>query len=245
MKTSVAACGAALAVAGLLGAGLTGCSTKASMETSTTSAVGAEDLQKKITDQLTEAGNAPKSVTCSDELVAEVGKSTMCDAVFSDVNSVQAKVTVTSVKDSDVSFELSPSLTKEQLEKAVSAIDDTQTATCESGLDGAVGATAKCEVTVDGMAAKRAVEVEGVDGLQLDLGVTPVVPKEKVQEVLLQKLNADGTPAETVECVDDAMAKAGTFVECVAVTGDQKKGYEVTVTTIEGDNIAVEYKDAP
>jgi len=245
MKTSVAACGAALAVAGLLGAGLTGCSTKASMETSTTSAIGAQDLQKKITDQLTEAGNAPKSVTCSDELVAEVGKSTTCDAVFSDVNSVQAKVTVTSVKDSDVSFELSPSLTKEQLEKAVSAIDDTQAATCESGLDGAVGATANCEVTVDGVAAKRAVAVEGVDGLQLDLGVVPVVPKEKLQEVLLQKLNADGTPAETVECVDDVMAKAGTFVECVAVTGDQKRGYEVTVTTIEGDNIDVEYKDAP
>lgn len=241
MKTSIAACGAALAVAGLLGAGLTGCSTKAS----TTSAVSAGDLQKQITDQLTEAGNAPKSVSCSDELVAEVGKSAMCDAVFSDVNSVQAKVTVTSVKDSNVSFELSPSLTKEQLEKTVSAIDDTQTATCESGLDGAVGATAKCEVTVDGMAAKRAVEVEAVDGLQLDLGVVPMVPKEKVQEVLLQKLNADGTPAETVECVDDAMAKAGTFVECVAVTGDQKKGYEVTVTTIEGDNVDVEYKDAP
>ena len=243
MKTSAAACGVALTVAGLLGAGLTGCSAK--VETSARSAVSAEDLQKKVTDQLTEAGNAPKSVTCDGELVAEVGKSTMCDAVFSDVNSVQAKVTVTSVKDSDVSFELSPSLTKEQLEKAVSAIDDTQTASCESGLDGAVGATANCEVTVDGVAAKRAVAVEGVDGLQLDLGVTPVVPKEKVQEVLLQKLNADGTPAETVECVDDVMAKAGTFVECVAVTGDQKKGYEVTVTTIEGDNVDVAYKDAP
>ena len=113
MKTSVAACGAALTVAGLLGAGLTGCSAK--VETSTKSAVSAEDLQKKVTDQLTEAGNAPKSVTCDGELVAEVGKSTMCDAVFSDVNSVQAKVTVTAVKGSELSFELSPSLTKDQL----------------------------------------------------------------------------------------------------------------------------------
>lgn len=243
MKTSVAACGAALTVAGLLGAGLTGCSAK--VETSAKSAVSAEDLQKKVTDQLTEAGNAPKSVTCDGELVAEVGKSTTCDAVFSDVNSVQAKVTVTAVKDSDVSFELSPSLTKEQLEKAISAMGDTQSATCDSGLDGAVGATANCEITVNGVVSKNVAEVDGVDGLQLDLGVIPVVPKEKVQEVLMQKLNADGSPAETVECVDDAMAKAGTFVECVAVTGDQKKGYEVTVTTIEGDNIDVEYKDAP
>ncbi len=243
IKTSVAACGAVLAAAGLLGAGLTGCSAK--VETSATSAVSAEDLQKKVTDQLTAAGNAPKSVTCSDELVAEVGKSATCDAVFSDVNSVQAKVTVTAVNGSDVSFELSPSLTKEQLEKAVSAMGDTQTATCDSGLAGAVGATANCEVTVNGLVSKSVAEVEGIDGLQLDLGVIPVVPKEKVQEVLMQKLNADGTPVETVECVDDAMAKAGTFVECVAVTGDQKKGYEVTVTTIEGDNIDVEYKDAP
>lgn len=245
MKTSIAAGSAALAVAGLLGAGLTGCSAKVSMDTSTTSAVSAENLQQKITDQLTAAGNAPKSVTCSDELVAEVGKSTMCDAVFSDVNSVQAKVTVTAVKGSDLSFELSPSLTKEQLEKAISAMGDTQSATCDSGLDGAVGATANCEVTVNGMTGKRVAEVEGVDGLQLDLGVIPVVPQEKVQEVLLQKLNADGTPVETVECAGDAMAKAGTFVECVAVTGDQKQGYEVTVTTIEGDNVDVEYKDAP
>lgn len=243
MKTSVAACGAALTVAGLLGAGLTGCSAK--VETSTKSAVSAEDLQKKVTDQLTAAGNAPKSVTCDGELVAEVGKSAMCDAVFSDVNSVQAKVTVTAVQGSELSFELSPSLTKEQLEKAISAMGDTQSATCESGLDGAVGATAKCEVTVNGVVSKSVAEVDGIDGLQLDLGVIPVVPKEKVQEVLMQKLNADGSPAETVECVDDAMAKAGTFVECVAVTGDQKKGYEVTVTTIEGDNVDVEYKDAP
>jgi hypothetical protein len=242
-KTSVAACGAALAVAGLLGAGLTGCSAK--VETSTRTAVSAGDLQKQITDQLTEAGNAPQSVTCTGELVAEVGQSTMCDAVFSESNSVQAKVTVTGVQDSSVSFELSPSLTKEQLEKAVSALDGVQVATCDSGLDGAVGASAKCEVTSDGVTGKTVAEVDGIDGLQINLDIVPVVPKEKIQEVFLQKLNADGTAAETVECADDAMAKPGAFVECVAVTGDQKTGYEVTVTTVDGDNVDVEYKDAP
>lgn len=242
MKTSVTACGAVLAVAGLLGAGLTGCSAK--VETEGKSAISAGDLQNRITDQLTGSGTAPKSVTCAGELAGEVGKSTTCDVVFSDVDSVEAKVTVTGVK-GGVSFDLSPSLTKEQLEKAVAAAEDTPTVTCDSGLDGALGATANCDVTSDGVAGGRVAEVEGVNGLQIDLGVITVVPKDKVQEVFLQKLNADGTPAETVECVDDVMAKAGTFVECVAVTGDQKRGYEVTVTTIEGDNVDVAYKDAP
>ena len=236
MKTSVAASCAALA---LLGAGLTGCSVKVEKS------VSVEDLQKQITDQLTEAGNAPKSVTCDGDLVGEVGKSTNCAVVFSDTNSVEAKVTATAVDGSTVSFELSPSLTKEQLEKAVSGMASTPTVTCDSGLEGAVGATANCEVTVEGAASKRIVTVDGVNGLQMDLSVTQILPRQQIEEVLMQKLNADGTPAETVECVDDVVAKTGTSVECVAVTGNEQQGYDVTVTTVEGDNVNFDYKAQP
>ncbi len=231
------AAGAALAIAGLLGAGLSGCSS--------TPSLSAADLQKRLADQQAEAGDPPQSVTCNGDLVGEVGKTTICDVVFSETNSVEATVTATGVDGSDVSFDVSPSVTKEQLEKGVSGNDDAQAVTCDSGLEGAVGASANCEVTVDGVTAKQVIVVENVNGLEMDVATFPVVPREKVQEVLLQKLNADGTPAETVECVDDVTARAGTFGECVAVTGDQKQGYDVTVTNIDGDNVEIEYQNSP
>lgn len=242
-NTRIAAGAAFLAAAGLSVAGLSGCTAK--VETKVTRSVSADDLQKNITDQLTQAGDPPKSVTCNGDLIGEAGKSTTCDVVFSDTNSVQATVTATGVEGSTVSFDLSPSLTKEQLEKAVSGLTSTPTVTCDSGLDGAVGASATCEVTVDGDVSKRSVVVDGINGLEMDLSVTQILPKQKIEEVLMQKLNADGTPAETVECVDDVVAKTGTTVECVAVTGNEQQGYQVTVTTVEGDNVSFDYKAAP
>ncbi|MCH9720872.1 MAG: DUF4333 domain-containing protein [Actinomycetia bacterium] len=232
-----AAAGAALAMAGLLGAGLTGCST--------TTSLSAADLQTRLADQQTEAGDPPQSVTCNGDLIGEVGKTTVCDVVFSDTNSVEATVTATGVDGSDVSFDVSPSVTKEQLETGVSGNDDAQAVTCDSGLEGTVGSSANCEVTVGGVTAKQVIVVENVNGLEIDVEMFPVVAKEKVQEVLLQKLNADGSPAETVECVDDIVARPGTYGECVAVTGDQKQGYDVTVTTVDGDNVDIEYQNSP
>jgi len=239
MRTSVAAFGAAVVAAGLIGAGLTGCSSKD--ETRDAKPMSAADLQTKLTEQLTEAGNPPESVTCKDELPAVVGKSTTCDVVFSATNSVEATVTTAEVDESGPSFDLSPSLTKEQVEKAVSGLTNATAASCDSGLAGAIGETTTCEVTIDGVVSKRVAAIDGVDGLQMDLSAVPVVPKEQLQEILMQRLNADGTPAETVECVSDAMAKSGTSVECVAVTGNEKVGYDVSVTTIEGDNVGIDY----
>lgn len=240
MRTSVAACGAAVVAVGLIGAGLTGCSAKE--ETKAAKPMSAADLQTRVTEQLTEAGNPPKSVTCKGELVGEVGKSTTCDVVFSDTDSVEATVTTTDVdKSGPSSFDLSPSLTKEQVEKAVSGLTNATAASCDSGLAGAIGETTTCEVTIDGVVSKRVAAIDGVNGLQMDLSAVPVVPKEQLQELLMQRLNADGTAAETVECVSDAMAKSGTSVECVAVTGNEKVGYDVSVTTIEGDNVGIDY----
>lgn len=237
MKTSVVACGAVLAVAGLL----SGCSATVA----TKSSVSAADLQKNLTDQLTEAGNAPKSVTCSGDLEGEVGKSTTCDVVFSDTNSVTATVTATGVEGTTVSFETTPSLSKEQLEKAVSGLASTPSVQCDSGLDGALGETATCEVSVDGVAGKRLVTVDDINGLQMDLSVTQILPKQQIEELLMQKLNADGTAAETVECVGDVVAKSGETVECVAVTGNDQQGYDVTITTVEDDNVNFDVKPKP
>ena len=244
MMTShrIAATAAALAALGLLGAGLSGCSAK--VEKSPPS-VGAADLQKQLTDELSGANPAPKSVMCKDDLVGEVGKTASCDVNFNDTTTVEAVVTVTSVDKGNVSYDISPALTQDQLAKSVSAMAGATSAVCATGLEGKIGAMAQCEVTDDGVTTKRMVEVDGVSGLSMDYSVRRVVPKEEVQSLLIQKLNADGTPVETVECVDDAVAKQGANVECAAVTGNQKKGYVVTVTTVEEDKFDIDYQDVP
>ncbi|MGV1087068.1 MAG: DUF4333 domain-containing protein [Mycobacterium sp.] len=242
MKTHLTT-GATVFAVVLLGAGLSGCSAK--VETKTAASISAADLQGKLTDQFAGSKTPPKSVTCKDELVAEVGKTASCDVAISDTNNVEAVVTVTSVKGGDLQYEISPALTKEQLAQSVSGMSGASTVTCPTGLEGKIGATAQCDTTLDGVVTKRLIEVDNVSGLQMDVSMKRIWPKEKVQEILLQKLNADGTPAETVECVDDVVAQTGTNVECAAVTGSQKKGYVVTVTTFDDDNLGIDYKDAP
>ncbi len=235
--TRIAAGAAVLAMSALLGA----CSAKVE----TTKSISAADLQKKLTDQFAASKNPPKSVTCKDDLVAEVGKTSSCAVELSATDTVQAVVTVTSISGSDLQYDIMPSYTKEELAKGVSGMLPDSTVTCATGLEGKIGATAQCDVTRDGVASKRVLSVDGVSGLQMDLSMRRLWPKEKVQEVLMQRLNADGTPAETVECVDGVMGKTGQNVECVAVTGSQKKGYVVTVTTVEEDDFGIDYKDVP
>ncbi len=245
-KTSkTAAVAGLLAAAGLIGGGLTGCSVK--VETSSKAAVSSSDLQKDLTDRLAKSGNPAKSVTCNDDLVGEVGKAAKCDVVFSDTNSVEAVFSATKVEGTTVSYEIAPQLTKDQLQKAVGGLTGTSSATvaCDSGLDGKVGATANCEVIQDGTPSKRTVEVEKVEGLSMDLNVVQVLDKRKVAEVLSEKLGSDGSPVDTVECLDDVVAKVGSTVECTATTGGQPVGYIVTVTDAEGDTVNFDYTQKP
>ena len=246
LKTNKVAAGAmVLAAAGLLAGGLTACSGSMKIETHSTPAVSSADLQKDLTDRLTKADNPAKSVTCKDDLAGEVGKKAECDVVFSETNSVQAVFTATKVDGTTVSYEISPQLTKEQLQKAVSGLTSTPTVACDSGLDGKVGAAAKCEVTTDGTPSKRTVEVTKVDGLSMDLNVIRVLNKQQVQNVLLEKLGADGQPVETVDCIDDVIAKVGSTVECTAAAAGQNQVYVVTITSAEGDTVNFDYKAKP
>ena len=228
---------------GLFAAGLAGCSAK--VENKSAPPMSAADLQKKLTDQFAATPIPPKSVSCSDDLAAAVGKTSTCVATFNDTNSIDAVVTVADAKGPALTYDIMPTYTKDQLAKVVSGIVAGSAATCATGLEGKIGATAKCETTLEGVVAQRVLQVDNVSGLQMDLSIKRLWPKEKVQEVLMQKLNADGTPAETVECVDGVVAKTGADVECVAVTGTQKKGYVVTVTTFDESNFDLNYKDAP
>jgi len=249
VKNNIAALGAVVAFAGLLGAGLSGCSASVKTETSvsTKASMSADDLQKDLTDRLNKADMTAKSVTCKDELVGEVGKSARCDVSFSDTNNVEAVFTATKVDGTSVSFDITPAMTKDQVEKAVAGLSSAPSATCASGLEGKVGETTKCEITIDDKPSKRVVEVANVDPAKLgiELSVFMLLPKQQVEDVLMQKLGSDGQPVETVDCVDDVMSKVGSTVECAAVTGNDKTGYVVTVTEAEGDTVNFDYKAKP
>ena len=110
-------------------------------------AVGKEALQTDIAARLANAGQQPQSVTCEHDLVGEVGKTARCEVVMSPTNSFEPVITVTGVDGNTINYEMSPALSKEQLEKEVSRLvadaahAQVASVSCESGLEGKVGAT--------------------------------------------------------------------------------------------------------
>ena len=168
--TRIATGAAALVLVGLLSVGLSGCSVK--VETQNAKSVSAADLQKDLTDRLTKAGSPPESVTCSSDLVAEVGKTASCDVVISASNVVEADITATKVDGSTVDFTYAPALTKAQLQKAVMNLAQAESVTCDAGLAGKVDAVTKCQVVRDGTTTDANVVVTKVDGLSIDFSVS-------------------------------------------------------------------------
>ena len=159
-KIVTAACAAAALV---VCAGLSACSDK--VETPSMSAI---QLQKELTDRIVQGRILPKSVTCAGELPGEIGKTTTCEVVMTDTDAMQATVTVTSADGGTIGYDLAPSITKDQLEKAYAASESAQAVRCESGLDGRVGASTTCQVTKDGATRKTTVSVSKVSGMQID-----------------------------------------------------------------------------
>lgn len=231
---------AAFAAAGLLAGGLAGCAAK---DTSPQT-LSAADLQNKMMEQFADTSMPPKSVVCKNGLTLETGQTATCDVTLADSTGVEAVATV-NMDSGTADYTIEPALTKDQVAQLITSTDPAMSATCDAGLPSTVGATVQCEATVNGTMTKRAVTVDGVDGLQIDTSVHRLWPKEQVQELLLQKLNADGKPVETVVCEADVVGKPGSAVECAAVTGSEKKGYVVTLTTIEQDSFDIDYTDAP
>lgn len=174
MRRVVAAVGA-LAVAC---AAASGCSFNVGVGKPT---VSRNDLQNDISDQLSKAGEKPQSVTCKDDLEGEVGKTTRCEVVLSATNSFEPVVTVTKVDGTTVSYDMTPAVSKEQLEKSVSGLVakstglQVESVSCESGLEGKVGAVAYCDVDAGGVTVRRTVEVNKVKGLMMNFNVVPVL----------------------------------------------------------------------
>jgi hypothetical protein len=156
-------------------AALTGCGPDAGGAAPT---VSRQALQSDIANRLGEAGEPPRSVTCQDDLVGQVGRTARCDVVASDANSFQPIVTVTRVDGTTVDYEMTPALSQGQLEKAVAGLiaqnsgDRVDSVACESGLEGRVDAVAHCDVDAGGKKARRTVQVTEVSGLTMNFNLT-------------------------------------------------------------------------
>ncbi len=238
--------GAAVVAVGLAGTALSGCSVNVS--TGGPPVVSKTDLEKEILARLEKAGQKPQTVTCKDDLQGEVGKSTRCELVLSSTNRLEPVVTVTKVDGSTVSYDMTPAVSKEQLDKAVSnllsepsgpAVDSVN---CESGLDGKPGAEAHCEVTAGGITLKRTVEVTNVDGLLMNFIVLPVLAKDQVENSLLDQLATQvGQRPDSADCSDNLEGKTGTTIECTVVAGEQSQDFTLTVTEVNGDQVNFSY----
>jgi len=141
--------------------------------------VAKDSLQTEIADRLTKAGEKPQSVTCKEDLVGEVGRTARCEVVLSPTNSFEPVVTVTGVNGTTIDYEMSPAVSKEQLETAVTRLVAgtgvrVDSVSCESGLEGKVGAVAYCVVEVAGVKVRRTVEVNRVEGLMMNFDLLPV-----------------------------------------------------------------------
>lgn len=217
-----------------------------------TPAVGRDALQTDIAARLAKAGEQPQSVTCRENLVGEVGKTTRCDVVMSPTNSFEPVITVTGVNGSAINYEMSPAVSKEQLEKAVSRLvadaARVQVAwvSCESGLEGKVGATAHCDVDAGGVKLRRTVEVNTVEGLMMNFDVAPVLTKEEVASSLLDEFERQlGRRPDSAQCAGNLEGKAGNTVDCTVVSGEDVRSFTLTVITVSGGSINYSYAPRP
>ncbi|WP_319433634.1 DUF4333 domain-containing protein [Mycobacterium sp. RTGN5] len=239
--------GAALTAAALAGAVLAGCS----FNVSTGVSVSKTDLEKDISQRLEKAGEKPQTVTCKDDLKGEVGKTTRCEVVLSSDNSFEPVITVTKVEGTTVSYDMTPALSKTQLEKGVSgllaksanvAVDSVN---CESGLDGKEGTETHCDVTVSGVTTKRTAVVTKVEGLMLYFNVLPILEKAQVESSLLDQLATQlGSRPDSANCTGDLEGKVGNSVTCTVVAGSETQDFALTVTAVNGDRIDFNYKPA-
>lgn len=232
--------------------GLSACSSKAAPVAPSYMSLG--DLQVSVANRLAQAGARPDAVRCDDGLVAQVGKTTRCHIQFTAAKEdpgTDAIVTVTGTDESDVTFDLAPVMSREEVEAAVSRIAAVPAARCDSGLEGRVGASTRCTIAPDAPVpvtdSGRIAEVVKIDPAKLgmELSLFTLFPKQALQDIFIQRLFADGRFPQTVECAGDVAAKSGSSVECVAISDGQRQRYDVTVTQGPDGLIGVDYKPKP
>ena len=211
--------------------------------------VSKETLQQDISQRLTSAGQTAQSVTCANDLVGQLGQVVRCDVTMGPANSFEPVVTVTGLEGSKVDYDVTPSVAKTQLEAAVSqmvansAKKQPDSVSCQSGLDGKVGAVAYCNVVTAGVASRRTAVVSEVTGLSMKYGLIPVLAQPVLAASLQFQLRQVGKNPDTTTCASDLEGKVGNTVECTAVTAGVPQTYVLTVTAVQGQSITFKYAE--
>lgn len=147
----------------VLALGLTGCS-------SGPGAVGKDDVASQVSSKMTDAsGNKPDSVTCPEDLKAEVGAQVNCAMKVKD-QPFNVNVTVTSVDGDKVNFDMVETVDKDDVAKQISdqlaqqVGEKPEKVSCPDNLKGTKGATLDCELTDQGKTYGVKVTVTDVQG---------------------------------------------------------------------------------
>ena len=174
MRSVIAAVGAAAACAAA-----SGCTINVGTHTApATTEVSKADLQKDVSNRVAEAGQVAQSVTCPEDLVGEVGKTTRCEVVLSETNAIEPIVKATKVEGTTVDYEMTPALSQDQLQDQVGMLMTqnqmaAETVSCEGGLEGVVGKEIRCTVEGGGETTDTVVKVTEVDGLMMNFQINP------------------------------------------------------------------------
>jgi hypothetical protein len=210
--------------------------------------VAKADLQKDITDRLKQAGETPQSVTCSEDLVGEVDKSTRCEVVLSETNAIEPIVKVTKVEGQTVNYNMTPALSKEQLQNQVANLlntDSADTISCEGGLEGVVGNETSCTVKGSGGTSETVVTVTEVNGLLMNIRIPPRVDKADLEQDITGRLTSAGQPPQSVSCNEDLLGVVGTTTRCEVVLGEHNAIEPIVkVTKVEGTTVSYDMTPA-
>ncbi len=251
-KVVVRSATVALAVGALVCCAASACTINIGNPSSSNSPrVSKQHLQEDISKRLSSAGNTPQSVSCPQDLAGEVGQSTRCEVTMSASSGLEPIVTVTGVEGTKVHYDITPAVSKTQLETAVSQMiarsskAPVSSVSCLSGLDGKVGAVAYCNVTAQAATIQRTVEVTGVSGLAMNYHLVPILPTAVAEGSLAYQLKQTGQHPDSVTCAGNLEGKLGNTVECTTVTAGHTRTYILTVTTVDGDNITYKYALKP
>jgi hypothetical protein len=236
---------AALVVAGSVA---TGCSALG-METGPP-IVANTDLRDKIVDNLKENGIEPKSVTCQDDLVGEVGRTTQCEVEAAGANELLAPiVTVTSVEGSRVNWRLDPALSQKQVERMVTGIVDQNTGvapdsvSCESGLEGKMDSFTRCDIATGGATLRHTATVIHVENMTMNFVLLPVVTRAEIEQTLVDELARQvGERPDSAACSGDLEAVPGNTVDCTIMAGPETQDFLITVTSLDGNQINYEFE---
>ncbi|MBX7433167.1 DUF4333 domain-containing protein [Mycobacterium sp. Y57] len=210
--------------------------------------VASGDLQSDIAKRLSDAGVQPQSVNCAGDLVGEVGQTARCEVVIGPTNSFEPIVLVTAVDGATIDYQMTPALSKGQLERAVSRLlaDREELAAaavaCPAGLVGRTGAQTRCDVTVDGATVRRTAEVTEVEGLMMTFDVIPILTRVEVEGSLLGELTQQlGRRPDSAECAGDLEGRPGNTVECTVAVWPASAVFVLTVTAVDGQHIDYTY----